>query len=58
MDARCVENFGDVAGEFAAFAPHLVLMDISLPFAFGGDRLPPVAHAVDRHLLSRGGLSA
>ena len=35
MDARCVENFGDVTGEFAAFAPHLVLMDISLPFFDG-----------------------
>ena len=28
FDARCAENFRDVAGEFAAFAPHLALMDI------------------------------
>ena len=32
FDARCAENFRDVAGEFAAFAPHLALMDIGLPF--------------------------
>ena len=35
FDARCAENFRDVAGEFAAFAPHLVLMDIGLPFFDG-----------------------
>ena len=29
--ARCAKDFGDVIGEFAAFQPHLVLMDISLP---------------------------
>ena len=35
FDARCAENFRDVTGEFAAFAPHLVLMDIGLPFFDG-----------------------
>ena len=35
FDARCAENFRDVAGEFAAFAPHLMLMDIGLPFFDG-----------------------
>ena len=35
FDARSTENFRDVAGEFAAFAPHLVLMDIGLPFFDG-----------------------
>ena len=35
FDARCAENFRDVAGEFAAFAPHLSLMDIGLPFFDG-----------------------
>ena len=35
FDARSAENFRDVAGEFAAFAPHLVLMDIGLPFFDG-----------------------
>ena len=35
FDARCAENFRDVAGEFAAFQPHLVLMDIGLPFFDG-----------------------
>ena len=35
FDARCAKNFRDVAGEFAAFAPHLVLMDIGLPFFDG-----------------------
>ena len=35
FDARSTENFRDVAGEFAAFQPHLVLMDIGLPFFDG-----------------------
>ena len=35
FDARSAENFRDVAGEFAAFQPHLVLMDIGLPFFDG-----------------------
>lgn len=35
LDARCVENFRDVLQEFAQYDPHLVLMDISLPFFNG-----------------------
>ncbi len=35
MDARCAENFHEVMAEFAAYEPHLVLMDISLPFFNG-----------------------
>ena len=32
---RCAERFDDVLLEFAAFDPHLVLLDISLPFFNG-----------------------
>lgn len=35
MEAKCVEDFRNVLGEFAAYSPHLVLMDISLPFMNG-----------------------
>lgn len=35
MEARAVQDFRKVLGEFAAFDPHLVLMDISLPFFNG-----------------------
>ena len=35
LEARCAENFRDVAGEVAQFSPHLVLLDISLPFFNG-----------------------
>ena len=35
LDARCVEDFRNVLGEFSGFDPHLVLMDISLPFFDG-----------------------
>lgn len=35
MEARAAVDFQDVLGEFAAFAPHLVLMDIGLPFRNG-----------------------
>ena len=31
----CARDFQNVAGEFAAFAPHLVLLDIGLPFRNG-----------------------
>ena len=31
----CAEDFGDVLGTFAACSPHLVLMDIGLPFYNG-----------------------
>ena len=30
--ARCAEDFKQVAKEFKEYAPHLVLMDIGLPF--------------------------
>jgi len=32
---RCAERFDDVLSEFAAFDPHLVLLDVSLPFFNG-----------------------
>ena len=35
LETCCVEDFRDVMGAFAAFDPHLVLLDISLP-AFDG----------------------
>ncbi|MDD6188208.1 MAG: response regulator transcription factor [Clostridiales bacterium] len=35
MDARCVNDFRNVLEEFAAFDPHIVLLDISLPFFNG-----------------------
>ena len=35
LDARCVQNFHTVMEEFTAFAPQLVLLDISLPFFNG-----------------------
>ena len=35
LQAQCVENFADVMTEFSAYNPHLVLMDITLPFFNG-----------------------
>lgn len=35
FEVQTVENFQDVTAEFAAAAPHLVLMDIGLPFYSG-----------------------
>lgn len=35
MECRCVQDFRNVMGEFAAYSPHLVLLDISLPFMNG-----------------------
>ena len=35
MQARGVEDFRNVTSEFAQYAPHLVLLDISLPFMDG-----------------------
>ena len=35
MDARCVQDFRNVLAEFSADPPHLVLMDIGLPFFNG-----------------------
>ncbi|HIU02996.1 MAG TPA: response regulator transcription factor [Candidatus Onthocola gallistercoris] len=34
-DCRLAEDFSEILLEFAAYAPHLVLMDISLPFYNG-----------------------
>lgn len=34
-EAQCVENFQNVLTEFASFGPHLVLLDITLPFYNG-----------------------
>lgn len=35
LQAKCTENFKDIMGEFSEYAPHLVLMDIGLPFYNG-----------------------
>ncbi len=35
LNVRCVENFRQVMQEFAEYAPHLILLDISLPFFNG-----------------------
>lgn len=35
LEARCARNFQDIMEEFREFDPHLVLLDILLPF-FGG----------------------
>ena len=35
FEAGCVQNFRDVMAEFSAFDPHLVLLDVSLPFYNG-----------------------
>ena len=35
LKARCVKDFRNVLGEFRDFAPHLVVLDISLPFFNG-----------------------
>lgn len=35
LQTRCVENFRDVLQEFREFDPHLVLLDITLPFFSG-----------------------
>lgn len=35
LDAKCAENFRDITAEVTAFSPHLILMDISLPFFNG-----------------------
>ncbi len=35
LDAICVQNFRNVMGEFAQCNPHLILLDISLPFFNG-----------------------
>ena len=35
FEASCAQNFRDVMAEFAHFDPHLVLLDVSLPFFNG-----------------------
>ncbi len=35
MEARVVENFREVTAEYARFQPHLILLDITLPFYDG-----------------------
>ncbi len=35
LEAKVISDFRNVMGEFAEFDPHLVLMDISLPFMSG-----------------------
>lgn len=35
LEVHCVENFRNVMAEFAKFEPHIILMDIALPFFNG-----------------------
>ena len=35
MDVRTCENFRDVLGEYTAYQPHIILLDITLPFFNG-----------------------
>lgn len=35
LEAKCVQNFRNVLTDFAEYEPHLILMDISLPFFNG-----------------------
>ena len=35
MIAHCVTDFQNVLSDFTEFSPHLILMDISLPFFNG-----------------------
>ena len=35
LQVHCIENFRSVMAEFAAFEPHIILLDISLPFFNG-----------------------
>lgn len=35
FQSKCIEDFTNILGEFIAFAPQLVLLDISLPFLNG-----------------------
>lgn len=35
LDGRCAENFRNIMSEFAEWDPHLVLIDITLPFFNG-----------------------
>lgn len=35
FEVRCAEDFSNIMSEFSSFAPHLVLLDVSLPFFNG-----------------------
>ena len=35
FETKCVEDFSDVLSVFTEFSPHLILLDISLPFFNG-----------------------
>ncbi len=35
LEVRCVENFRNVMAEFSEFNPHIILLDIALPFFNG-----------------------
>lgn len=35
LEAKCVENFREILTDFAEYEPHLILLDISLPFFNG-----------------------
>lgn len=35
LEVRCVENFRNVMAEFSEFNPHIILLDIALPFFDG-----------------------
>ncbi len=47
LEARCAEDFRGVMGELADFEPHLVLLDIALPF-FDGYHWCSAIRAVSR----------
>ena len=51
---RCVRDFRDVLREFTDFDPHLVLMDITLPF-FNGEILEKNIRRTDHFRLQRVG---
>lgn len=35
LDVHCIENFRNIMAEFSEFSPHIVLLDITLPFFDG-----------------------
>ncbi len=35
LEAACAENLRDIMPQFSAFSPHLILLDLSLPFYDG-----------------------
>ena len=35
LEAKCVRDFRNVMKDYSEFAPHLVLLDIALPFLMG-----------------------